>query len=149
MSTITLTTKTVASSFPQQLLHMPVNNSTLAQLMGRINALRDTQQTAASATTYHGATHAGQLLHVRVWINVAEASGESMIFDVQLNGTTVLKNTITLDSTSAAGYYDVSGQIVAGTFISPGDTLTVVRTYTAGGGPAAPKSEVTVEWGVQ
>lgn len=146
--TTTLSTPTTVTAFPSKLLHFPPNDLTLNALRGRIMAKKDTQQTAASANTYAVAFHAGKLLHLRLGVSVAPASGETMTIDVHMNTVSILKAPVELvGGTSPDGYYDLTAYLLPNNPVSPGAIFEFIRTYVAGGGPAAPVTELELEWG--
>lgn len=86
------------------------------------------------------ALSAGSLVRVGVDCRVAPtvASTETMTFDVQKNGATMLNAVVTLDAASVAGtLYPATLSVAAGAvdFVA-GDIITVVRDYTIGTGGA-------------
>ena len=123
-------------------LHVPFtgesdNVPTLVKVGAMIMAQSDKQHTAVDATTLLWvATQDCDIRDLYVFAGTACASGESMTFDVKKNGTTILSGVLTVDSTSTPRTKASMMSLVgANTHLSEGDVLTVVRDYTAGGGP--------------
>ena len=95
----------------------------------------DYQDVAASGTTQvFMAMAAGKINDVIAVAETAAAAGEDMALDVQINGVTCLTSAITIDSTSGTTP-EVGTVDTAANTLARGDLITVVRTYTAGGGP--------------
>lgn len=95
----------------------------------------DTQATAATATTFQFmATRVGVIKAVVMKAGTAAASGEDMAIDVQINGVTCLTSAVTLDDAAGTTLQTATVDTTADD-LAAGDVVTVVRTYTAGGGP--------------
>lgn len=151
MATVTLTTPTTLDVHPRKLFHFPLSGAAFALYRAAMLSKSFIQQTAASVTAalIAVAAHQGPVRKVLIGISVAPGAGESIVYDVLVNGVSIITvgaTSITLDSTSTVGLYDVTQYVTAGAEIKVGDRITTTFTYTAGAG-AAPKSEVTVEWG--
>lgn len=111
-----------------------------------INRKSSVQATAATATLGTWvADYSGHIQEAQAVLGVLPASGESMVIDIRKNGSTILTGTLTVNSSTTSKYTDMTSLISAAlaSFV-PGDIFTVVRTYTAGGGPAMTYSEVTI-----
>lgn len=95
----------------------------------------DVQAAASSETTFAFlAMRAGAINDVIAVAETAAAAGEDMAIDVQINGVTCLTSAIVLDD--AAGVTPQVGTVdTAANTLARGDIVTIVRTYTAGGGP--------------
>jgi hypothetical protein len=148
--TIELTVATTRDAVAKKDLHMPFNDVTLKKVRGVIMQLRDEQSAAATATTNHMCRNNGLVTRCEVGVGVAPAAGESMTIDIQKNGTSILVGgPLSIDQAHATpkGCFDVTGNLVAGTQFAVSDVLTVVRTYTAGGGPAMTATCVWVDAG--
>lgn len=124
--------------------HTPFSKASIKYLVRKIHQAVSEQKTAATlaASLMNGGvvSYPGVIKAIAIVLGpAAPASGESMVFDVLKNGTSVLTSAYTYDSTKAA----LAGSIVDLTnLIDPtkaavgiGDKLEVTRTYTAGGGP--------------
>lgn len=123
----------------------------MERLFRQINRKQSLQATAATATLgFWVAEFAGKIQEVELGLAVLPASGESMVFDVRKNGSTILTAAFTANPTTAtAKRIDLSHLLSPSLSVfSEGDLFTVVRTYTAGGGPAMTYSQVTVYPGV-
>ena len=105
------------------------------------------QTTAATLTdTVLVAPQAGIIASFMAIAATTAASGESMVCDIKINGTTALTTTADLDD--AAGTTATPGVVdaAAAAFVA-GDVITIVRTYTAGGGPT-PMLNTTLTAGI-
>jgi hypothetical protein len=146
MSTAVTATTTI-SSMPNKNLHVPFNDKTISRNMGFIGRIADEQQAAASGTVKHIARHSGRLQRITIGTSTATAAGESMTYDVQVNGTSVFSSTPQVAAATAAGLYDVTALTNAGTQVPVGAVISVIRTYVAGGGPTLVENDIVVEWG--
>ncbi len=115
---------------------------------GAIVSLVDDRAVAATETiTADIAPADGEIVAANAYPQVTAAAAESMTVDVMINGVTALTGVITMDN--ASGIAVVAGVLdSAAVEFSAGDKITVVRTYTAGGGPT-PMSSVAVSVGVR
>lgn len=111
------------------------NADHIARRFARIKSI---QATAADATVLGDVMEAaGEIVNVRAVIHGAmPAAGESITVDVQKNGVSVLTAVVTLNSSSTLdkavdGVFAGGGKVR----VAAGDIITVVRDYTAGGGP--------------
>lgn len=151
MANTTLATVTTKSALVKKDYHMPISGpKQMQRVLGMIGRLMDVQQVAAgsavSSTNKYTARHEGRLTRIEIDTVALAASGETMIFDVQKNGTTVLTATPEIvHTTTPVGLYDVSSLIVAGTFVSVGDIISIIRT--AAGQSTLAETGVSVEWG--
>jgi hypothetical protein len=137
---------TTVSQIAKKALHTPFSGSGLPVVLGLIGKLFNAQFVAATATQKQVARHSGKLRKILIGTANLAAGGESMVFDVQVNGVTVFTGTPTLvNVSSAVGLYDVSALIVAGTVINAGDVISVVRTLA--GGSTLTGTDVSMEWG--
>ena len=92
----------------------------------------DYQAAAATATTVTFiAPGPGQLVYAAAQSTVGPGAGESMTFDITINGVSALTGTFVLDQ--ANGTAVLAGTIdTAANAIAAGDLVRVVRTYVAG-----------------
>lgn len=133
-------------------LHTPFTTKTILKIMGKMQ--RAVSEQAVAATAAGGvmigggpATHAGKILSAFVVLSAAPASGETMEYDLQVNGSSVLTATLTVNDTYSAGEQIELPLDPALLDIAIGDIVTVDRTYTAGGGPTPiANNAVHVEW---
>lgn len=115
------------------------------RLFAMVNKAASLQSTAATATLAAWiAEFDGVVKDVQLDLAVLPAAGESMVFDVRKNGSTILTATYTANNTLTVKRVGL-GYLLTGThsFVK-GDLITVVRTYVAGGGPAMTASQVTI-----
>lgn len=113
---------------------------------GRVN---DRQATATDATVKYASKHDGKVRKAMIFVEALPAAGESMQFDILVNGVSILSGTplVTNADTTTAGWYDILG-LVATKGIKFGDVVSIFRDYTAGGGPTPMAfTEVLLEWG--
>lgn len=70
--------------------------------------------------------------------SVTPAAGESLVIDVTVDGTTILSGTFTFNNTLVGDrVYSLKNLLLAASNrIRAGQIVRVIRTYTAGGGPA-------------
>lgn len=130
-------------------LHTPFTSHTIEKLMGVIQRCTHEQAVAAddAARALPGASparHSGKVRSVFATLAVLPASGESMSYDVLVNGASILTAPVVVDSTYTDKYIELFA--IAGAQISIGDLVTVTRDYTAGGGPAMTNNSISVEW---
>lgn len=131
-------------------LHTPFTSHTIEKLMGVIQRCTHEQAVAAddAARALPGASparHSGRVRSIFVVLAVLPASGESMSYDVLVNGASILTAPVVVDSTYTDKYIEFS-VLAGGAQISIGDLVTVTRDYTAGGGPAMTNNSISVEW---
>jgi len=80
------------------------------------------------------------------------AAGESLTVDIQRKaaGTGAFASILTAPYVFVAGnpaaIYDLTNLLVAGTVLTGADTLEVIRTYVAGGGPTMAENAVFVDY---
>ena len=131
-------------------LHTPFNHTTISKLLGELDKGVSEQSVAADATLFVDRAcpvdRAGNVMEAYYIQAAVAAAGESMSIDLQKNGVTVLTAPLVVDDTDAPGTripLPLSGDVD----LAPGDVLTVVRDYTAGGGatPIGP-NKVCVTW---
>jgi hypothetical protein len=132
----------------QTQLSTPFTEKTSRQLVGKIEQQSETQTTTATAagTFLWIATFAGQIGDLYIAMSEGMAAGESVVFDVQKNGSTVLTGTLTVNLASGDGLQALLPSVDKAlmSFVV-GDLFTVDRTYTAGGGPNAPITTLLME----
>jgi len=123
-------------------------NELIAQInSGGISSGAHAQITAASETDGVLIAPAdGEITYAAAFANVAAAAGESMTFDVQVEGVTVLTGVITVDDAATTAV--VAGTLIADPSFSAGDRITVDRVYVAGGGPT-PMTNTLVSVGLR
>jgi hypothetical protein len=131
----------------QTQLSTPFTEKTSRQLVGKIEQQSETQTTTATAagTFLWIATFTGQIGDLYVAMSEGMAAGESLVFDVQKNGATVLTGTLTVALGGSVIQPLLPSVDKALMSFVPGDLFTVDRTYTAGGGPNAPVTTLTME----
>ena len=122
-------------------LHTPFNTLTLKKIKSVMLRGISEQAVAASLATA-GAdrmTPCPQDLTIKdiyVISNLVCAAGESMTYNVLVNGVSILSGVFTLDSTKAAKTQHSLKSLITGSLVlSAGDKVAVTRVYTAGGGP--------------
>lgn len=94
----------------------------------------DLQAVAADATTNSFiAPAAGTILGVYAKSGATAAVGESMTFDVQIAGVTCLTAPISI--APAQTTVAQAGTLAAAVSFTAGQVITIIRDYTAGGGP--------------
>jgi len=120
-------------------LHTPFNNLSIIKILSHLFKGQSEQATAADAElAVPGMAPTTQSLMVYdayAMLTNACASGESISFDIKVDGSSILTEPLVLDDTS-----DVKTQLrlsvdPAKRFIPRGSIVTVVRDYTAGGAP--------------
>lgn len=130
--------------------HTPFNGTTLDKLSGVILRGISDQGAAASVIAANGQMTAFRPAAQDLVVNdaffvasIQPAAGESIVVDVQMvpagggAAATILSGTLTYDSTNTkAPGEQIKLSFPKGKLIPKGAILTVVRTYTAGGGPA-------------
>lgn len=137
----------------QQLGFPAANDKTVAQLLGILQRKVQHQTTAAtSASDFLGQFESdgvvGDIYVVVKATGGALGVGESMVYDVQVDGTSVLTATLTVNAAS-----DLTRQISFASLLDSnhtsgklGQVATVVRTYTAGSGAKMLDNSVTLEY---
>jgi hypothetical protein len=85
----------------------------------------------------------GRIVAVAAETGTVAAAGESMTFDVQVSGATVLSAVITINDGVVIDT-PVAGTLVASPIFTAGQLITAVRTYVAGGG-ATPMRDTVVD----
>jgi hypothetical protein len=131
-------------------MHTPFNSATITKLMGIMQRCVHEQATAAddAARALPGASpanHSGKVRSIFIVLAVLPASGESMSYDVLVNGVSILSAPFVATDTSVTEKY-TELTVPAAAQINEGDLVTVTRDYTAGGGPAMTKNTIGVEW---
>ena len=125
-------------SVPFTDLQTPLTEKSRAKLIGHINMADSLQTTAATLAGDHCwmATFDGRLGDAYVVLDADPSGAETMEYDLQKNGTTVLTGTLTLDNTASHEQQHSLKALFDDAEISfvTGDVFTVDRTYTAGGG---------------
>jgi len=119
-------------------LSTPHTEKTLPKVIGHIENSKSQQLTAATSTGdfIWQATFDGVLGDAEVSFYGTPASGESMVYDIQKNGTTVLSSTLTISSTTSGKTQSFKSVFAPGSIhFVKGDVFTINRTYTAGGTP--------------
>jgi len=148
--TVELTVATTVSALAKKDLHVPFNDATLIKVLGTILAVVDEQQTAATATTKHIVRHSGLIKRLEVGTVAAPGAGESMTFDVQKNGATILTGgPLSIDQATAAspaGVFNATAAVIPGSSVAVGDVISIIRTYTAGT-PAMTETTVWLDAG--
>jgi len=144
--------KSTKTAISKKALHTPFSGANgIPEMVGLIGRRSYDQQTAASGTTKRVAEHDGKIRKALIAVTALPAAGEDMVFDVQVNGVSILSATpqLTNAATTTTGLYDFLSLVVAASSsIKVGDIVSVVRTYTAGGGPTPiGANEVILEWG--
>lgn len=133
----------------QKDLHNPLNSRAIRRLRGRLEKIVSAQAVAATLTTTEildiGGAQAGNIQDLTFVAEAVAAANEDITVDVQKNGVTILNNVLVYDDTLLPGElirldYDVD------TSFDVGDVVSVIRTYTAGGGPTPiAHTKVTLE----
>lgn len=127
-------------SFAQD-LNTPFTDRAVARIIGHIEQSRSTQVTAATSASdvlWH-ASFEGQVNDLYLLVQTKPGAGESMVYDVKKNGTSILTGTFTLNSdvSSTSQQISLKGLLdLTKVGFKPGDVFTVARTYTAGDTPA-------------
>lgn len=140
--------KTTAPAIRKKSLHTPFSgpNDGVPEIIGILGRVHDKQQVAATATTTHVAGHPGKVRKLRLEVPVAPTTTETMTFDVQKNGVSILSATPQMTSAATTvGVYDVMGLVLAGTSFQVGDVITIIRTLA--NGAAITMTGVVLEWG--
>lgn len=125
--------------------------SNFGKHIGLVEKLESKQATAATlASDLAGLSkYEGQIGDVQITVSNSPAAGESMVVDVKKNGTSVLTAPVTINAaliTAKGKSFSIFSSIDKSKLrLSPGDSITVARTYTAGGAPAGLASVVSVE----
>lgn len=146
---------TIATRIAKKLFHFPPNDKTIQRLLGIVaraeyESIGAAMVSGTNALVPKIATHPGQVTRLYAVLgHTAWGPGEHIVLDVQKNGVTILNATIQLGDTTMAsqGVYDITGSVVTGTQINPGDELTAVFVYTAGSGATTPDLGIYLEWG--
>jgi len=139
-------------------LSPPWGEQAYRDIIGLLNTGRSLQVAGAAlaAQSVIMAQHAGRVNDISVVLNEAFAAGESMVLDVLKApagggaAASILTATVTLNATSAVNAkisLMASLDLTKANFV-PGEIFQIVRTYVAGGGPAAPANVASVELGV-
>jgi len=111
------------------------------------SVVTDDQRTAATEDrTAFIAPGDGEITYVSAYNAAAAASGESMVIDVEIEGTTCLAASITLTDTDTTAVK--AGTLAAAVAFSQGEKVVITRTYTAGGG-ATPITGNAVSIGIR
>lgn len=131
-------------------LHTPFNGKSLDKIAGYLLRGKSEQATAASLAAdpmrhMVVATQNTTIQDLYLVSSAAAASGESMVFDVLVNGASILTSTYTYNSASAAATQIKLPVNTAKRQINTGDRVTVTRTYTAGGTPSMAATAVVLE----
>lgn len=114
----------------------------MSRIQGQVNAKEHSQATAANGTAdllWH-ATFDGNITDALVQLSAVVGAGESMTYNLLLNGASILMGgtAITVNATNglAKAQIDLFGSIdpTKKSFVK-GDVLAVTRAYTAGGTP--------------
>lgn len=130
-------------------LHTPFNSPTIDKLRAFLGRAVVEQATAADATPVAtvAADHAGQVRMMDVTFSDAAAANESMVVDVQVNGSSILTGTFTFNHSSSGKQFDLMPYLDSTkSAIAVGDLIEVDLAYTAGGGPTMNGTRVTVGW---
>ncbi len=129
-------------------LHTPFNGVTIEKVMGIMQRCVHEQAIAADdvARAMPGASpanHSGKVRSIFIVLAVLPASGETMSYDVLVNGVSILSAPFVASDTTAK-YVELT--VPAAAQINEGDLVTVTRDYTAGGGPAMTYNTIGIEW---
>jgi hypothetical protein len=131
-------------------LHTPLGSLTIQKVKGIVVGVKSHQATAADATEVFVATQPGKLLDVYVVLAAAfHAVVENMDVNVLVNGVSKLTGGVPVNLTAATAIKtQVKLPFIADTQIATGDTISIVRNWTTGGGgvDTTPASVVGVEW---
>lgn len=124
----------------QEDLNTPFTEKTSRKLVGHLNKKEAHQVTAVDATLHLWmADFDGQIGDAFVQAGtICAGAGESMSFDLQKNGVSILSAPIVLETAThlAAVLYEILSLIAtANRSFVKGDVFTTVLDYTAGGGP--------------
>ena len=145
-----LTVATTTSMILKKDLHTPFSGDrALRKIRGLLHKYIDTQQTAVGAPTtskYVSRTE-GKVLRVLIGLATAAAAGETMVYDIQVNGTSIFTSTPQAGASLAAGLYDATGLVAAHQTVKVGDVISFVRTYTPGGGATMTENDISLEVG--
>lgn len=95
------------------------------------------QETAASVSeTLLGTADMKGAIQVEAQVGRIPASGESMVIDVLVNGSTVLSSPITADDTTVTAARQTLFGDEQNTVVNKGDEISYSLDYTAGGSPS-------------
>jgi hypothetical protein len=119
----------------QTWLRTPLGNKTKRLLAARIDRHVSSQAAAATLTDTSVLEVSGDVQALGITYAGVPAVGESLTVDIQKNGVTILTTPLVVDSTVGAGVKQKSFSLAASQTFKPGDIVTVIRTYVAGGGP--------------
>lgn len=146
-STLSSSTIAVAADVTKKNWRTPHGDLEIKHLIGHVGKWHDEQQTAATATTQHVAKHPGSVQRLLITTANLAASTETMTFDIQKNGTTILSATpVIAHTTTPVGVHDVTFLLAAApTQINQGDIISIIRTLA--NGSTLTLTEVQVEWG--
>jgi len=133
--------------------NFPPGIKTIGKLIGHLRSRENIQAVAATladtaaAAVVWIATFDGEIGDIVIATKTVPAAGESMVFDVKKNGTSILTLAKTLDSTAGTPKTQSISSLLdlSKVSFSKGDVFTVNRTYVAGGGPAMTYNQVTIE----
>lgn len=120
-------------------LHTPFTSLMITKILAHMFKGQSEQKTAVDATLdVPGMSPTTQDLvvyEVYGMLKNACASGESMSFDLQVDGVSILTTPLIMDSSSTLLTQTKAVVDPTKTRIPRGSKVTVVRDYTAGGGP--------------
>jgi hypothetical protein len=129
----------------KDMLKHPIGNESAKQIARTITRLDTSQVAAADLTSSFVMRARGRVVAARALLGGAvAAAGESLTFDVLIDGTTALAGVGTVDNTTAADAWVQAEVDPAAAAFDRGALVQIVRDYTAGGGPT-PMTNTLIE----
>jgi hypothetical protein len=129
-------------------LRTPIGGDHARRLRARIERLEFLQVAAADQTSGNQHLVDGDKTKVRGLYLLSAAlpsAGESMVFDVKKNGTSILTATYTYDSTVTTKRVDLLSLVIADTSFADGDIVEVERDWTDPGTDTITTTKVVME----
>lgn len=131
-------------------LHNPLTSKTIKKVLAVFQQGKSEQAVAATAAggaVVNGTPvqYAGKIQALTVMTSVLPGAGESMTYDVKVNGVSILTAPYVLDLTKTAKVQIDLPLDTTKTAIAVGDILTVDRTYVAGAA-AMTANAVVIAW---